>query len=117
MRQSLKEESIDGRSTDHGDAFSTPCFKAVSSAFVAKRSNYCRLPDCSPLPDAISNMADADTWLKMNKGYIADLDSLQITPARRFQSFPLSDATPVSFSLHSLSPYTPSFVTVNASFF
>ncbi|WKA09796.1 hypothetical protein VitviT2T_027416 [Vitis vinifera] len=44
--------------------------------------------------DAISNVADEDTWLKMNKGYVADLDSLQITPARRVQSFPTSEATP-----------------------
>ncbi|KAJ9674171.1 hypothetical protein PVL29_023616 [Vitis rotundifolia] len=93
-RQSLKEESIDSHSAGHGDGFSTPCFKAVPNAFVVKRSNYSRLPDYSPLPDAISNVADEDTWLKMNKGYIADLDSLQITPARRVQSFPTSEATP-----------------------
>ncbi|KAL6317873.1 hypothetical protein AAG906_030627 [Vitis piasezkii] len=93
-RQSLKEESIDSHSTGHGDGFSTPCFKAVPNAFVVKRSNYSRLPDYSPLPDAISNVADEDTWLKMNKGYVADLDSLQITPARRVQSFPTSEATP-----------------------
>lgn len=54
------------------------------------------LPDYSPLPDTFSNVADEDTWLKMNKGYIADLDSLQLTPARKVQSFPSSDATPVS---------------------
>ena len=116
-RQSLKEESIDSHSTGHGDGFSTPCFKAVPNAFVVKRSNYSRLPDYSPLPDAISNVADEDTWLKMNKGYVADLDSLQITPARRVQSFPTSEATPVSFSLCSLSCYKTLFVTVNASFF
>lgn len=60
------------------------------------RSNYSRLPEYSPLPDTFSNVADEDTWLKMNKGYIADLDSLQMTPATKVQSFPLNDGTPVS---------------------
>lgn len=40
-------------------------------------------------------MADEDEWLKLNKGYTADLDSLQITPAIKVQSFPLHDITPV----------------------
>ncbi|PPE01243.1 hypothetical protein GOBAR_DD01737 [Gossypium barbadense] len=61
------------------------------NAFVAKRSNYSELPDFSPLPDSFSNVADEDTWFKMNKGYIADLDSLQTTPARKVQSFPPQD--------------------------
>ncbi|XP_057973708.1 kinesin-like protein KIN-7N [Malania oleifera] len=93
-RQSLKDESHDSHSICQGDAFTTPCFKAFPNAFVAKRSNYSRLPDCSPLPDTLSHIADEDTWLKMNKGYIADLDSLQVTPARKTQSLPASDATP-----------------------
>lgn len=79
-----------------GEGFSTPCFKAAPNAFVAKRSHYSSLPDYSPLPDSFSNVADEDTWLKMNRGYIADLDSLQITPGRKVQSFPSSDVTPVS---------------------
>ncbi|XP_041020030.1 kinesin-like protein KIN-7N isoform X2 [Juglans microcarpa x Juglans regia] len=95
-RQSLKEECNDSNIICHGDAFRTPCFKAAPKAFVVKRSDYSMLPDYSPLPDTFSNVADEDTWLKMNKGYIADLDSLQLTPARKVQSFPSSDATPPS---------------------
>ncbi|MCI06254.1 centromere-associated protein E-like, partial [Trifolium medium] len=52
-------------------------------------------PDSSsPLPDAFNNVADEDTWLKMNNGYVANLDSPQTTPTRNFQSLPLSDTTP-----------------------
>ncbi|KAF3963152.1 hypothetical protein CMV_012433 [Castanea mollissima] len=92
-RQSLKEECSES-SVHQGDAFSTPCFKADPKAFVVKRSNYSTLPDYSPLPDTFSNVADEDTWQKMNKGYMADLESLQMTPARKFQSFPSNDITP-----------------------
>ncbi|XWS25486.1 hypothetical protein CRYUN_Cryun27aG0072000 [Craigia yunnanensis] len=89
MKESPKEEC-----NDRGDDFKTPCFKAAPNAFVAKRGNYSQLPDFSPLPDSFSNVADEDTWFKMNKGYIADLDSLQSTPARKVQSFPSQDITP-----------------------
>ncbi|KAK4559899.1 hypothetical protein RGQ29_008902 [Quercus rubra] len=92
-RQSLKEECSES-SVHQGDAFSTPCFKADPKAFVVKRSNYSTLPDYSPLPDTFSNVADEDTWQKMNKGYMADLDSLKMTPARKVQSFPSNDITP-----------------------
>ena len=91
MKESPKEEC-----NDRGDDFKTPCFKAAPNAFVSERSNYSQLPDFSPLPDSFSNVADEDTWFKMNKGYIADLDSLQSTPARKVQSFPPQDVTPVS---------------------
>lgn len=96
MRHSLKEESNDNNSTSQGDIFRTPCLKAPSNAFVATRSNYSTLPDYSPLPDAFSNVADENTWMKLNKGYVANLDSLQTTPTRNVQSFPTSDITPVS---------------------
>lgn len=90
-------EDCNGSNTvSQGEGFSTPCFKAAPNAFVANRSRYSNLPECSPLPDAFSNVADEDTWLKMNRGYIADLDSLQITPGGKVQSFPSSDVTPVS---------------------
>ncbi|KAB2627702.1 centromere-associated protein E-like [Pyrus ussuriensis x Pyrus communis] len=96
-RQSLKEVSSDSSSKSQGDIFSTPSnFKAAPHSFVVKRSNYSQLPSFSPLPDAFSNVVDEDTWFKMNKGFIADLDSLQITPARKVQSFPPSDETPGS---------------------
>ena len=93
--QSLKEESSDSHSMHQEDAFTTPCFKAIPNAFVAKRSNYAQ-HEYSPLPDTLSNIADEDAWLKMNKGYVADLDSIQMTPARKVQSFPFNDITPVS---------------------
>ncbi|PQP93468.1 kinesin-related protein 11 [Prunus yedoensis var. nudiflora] len=51
------------------------------------------MPGFSPLPDSFSNVVDEDTWFKMNKGFIADLDSLQMTPSRTVQSFPPSDET------------------------
>ncbi|XP_058222021.1 kinesin-like protein KIN-7N isoform X2 [Rhododendron vialii] len=93
-KQSLKDDGSDGHSIFKEDAFSTPCFKAVPNAFVMKRSNYCQQPEYSPLPDTFSNVADEDTWLKMNKGYKVDLDSLHMTPARKVQSFPDGDITP-----------------------
>ncbi|XVE55721.1 hypothetical protein DITRI_Ditri03aG0180900 [Diplodiscus trichospermus] len=88
VKESPKEEC-----NDRGDDFKTPCFKVAPNAFVAKRSNYSELPDSSPLPDSFSNVADEDTWFKMNKGYIADLDSIETTPARKVQSFPPQEAT------------------------
>ncbi|KAK8683985.1 hypothetical protein V6N13_040023 [Hibiscus sabdariffa] len=89
MKESPKDEC-----NYRGDDFKTPCFKAAGNAFVAKRSNNSQLPHFSPLPDSFSNVADEDTWFKMNKGYIADLDLLQTTPARKVQSFPPQDITP-----------------------
>ncbi|XWS14820.1 hypothetical protein CRYUN_Cryun35bG0041400 [Craigia yunnanensis] len=89
LKESPKEEC-----NDRGDDFKTPCLKVASNTFVAKRSNYSQLPNFSPLPDSFSNVADEDTWFKMNKGYIADLDSLETTPARKVQSFPPQDLTP-----------------------
>ncbi|XP_059631167.1 kinesin-like protein KIN-7N [Cornus florida] len=94
VRQSLKKESFDSHSVFQEDGFRTPCFKAVPNAFVVKRSISSRQQECSPLPDTFSNIADEDTWMKMNKGYIADLDSIQMTPARKVHSFPSGDGTP-----------------------
>lgn len=96
VTQCLKQECNDSNSICHGDTFRTPCVKASPKAFVAKRSSYLTLPDYSPLPDTFSNVVDEDTWLRINKGHIVDLDSLQMTLARKVQSFPSSDATPVS---------------------
>ncbi|KAL5777559.1 hypothetical protein ACOSP7_010485 [Xanthoceras sorbifolium] len=93
-RHGPREECDDSNSVCQADVFRTPCYKAAPNAFVVKRSNYSRLPDYSPLPDSFSNVADEDTWFKMNKGYVADLDSLQMTPARKVQSFPLNESTP-----------------------
>ncbi|KAJ8773251.1 hypothetical protein K2173_028428 [Erythroxylum novogranatense] len=93
-RQSVKEENNGSNSINQEDFFRTPTFKAAPNSFVVKRSNYSSLPDCSPLPDTLSNVADEDTWMKMNKGYVADLDSIEMTPARKVQSFPHNDVTP-----------------------
>ncbi|XP_041021445.1 kinesin-like protein KIN-7N isoform X2 [Juglans microcarpa x Juglans regia] len=98
VTQSLKQECNDSNSMCHGDTCRTPCFKASPKAFVVKRSSYLMLPDYSPLPDTFSNVVDEDTWLRINKGHIVDLDSLQMTPARKVQSFPSSDATPARSS-------------------
>ncbi|KAL0558103.1 hypothetical protein IC582_006667 [Cucumis melo] len=88
-------EDFGGRcNKNHEDGFVTPCYKAPPNAFVAKRSDYSMPPEFSPLPDAFSNVADEDAWLKLNKGFIADLDSLQTTPARKVQSFPFNEITP-----------------------
>ncbi|CAL5206120.1 unnamed protein product [Lathyrus oleraceus] len=97
-RQELMEEYSDINSASQGDIFKSPSLKAAS-AFVVKRSRNSILldsspPNSSPLPDAFSNVADEDMWLKMNNGYVADLDSLQLTPPRNYQSFPPSDTTP-----------------------
>ncbi|XP_015972422.1 kinesin-like protein KIN-7N [Arachis duranensis] len=92
------EECNDINSASQGDIFKSPCLKTNPSAFVAKRSKHCTLSDYSPLPDAFSNVADEDLWLKMNNGYVADLDSLQTTPTRKVQSFPSTDTTPVCTS-------------------
>ncbi|CAA0806803.1 P-loop containing nucleoside triphosphate hydrolases superfamily protein [Striga hermonthica] len=83
--------SINSNSIRPEDAFSTPCFKAPPNVFVAKRSDYSRLPECSPLPDTFDDFADEDTWMKLNKGFVTDLDSLHMTPARKVQSFPISE--------------------------
>ncbi|GFQ00905.1 kinesin-related protein 4 [Phtheirospermum japonicum] len=91
----VNERLLDGNTNSNSmrqeDAFNTPCLKAAPNAFVAKRSDYIRQPECSPLPDTFGDFADEDVWLKMNKGFIADLDSLHMTPARKVQSFPFSE--------------------------
>ncbi|KAH1212274.1 hypothetical protein AAZX31_14G088500 [Glycine max] len=94
FRRGFMEEYSDiSSSISQGDIFKSP--KVDPSAFVARRSKYSTLPDHSPLPDAFGNVADEDMWVKMNNGYVADLDSLQTTPPtnRKVQPFPTSDAT------------------------
>ncbi|KAK7383246.1 hypothetical protein VNO78_28920 [Psophocarpus tetragonolobus] len=89
----FREDYSDISSISQGDIFKSP--KADPSAFVVRRSKYSTLPDQSPLPNAFCNVADEDMWLKMNNGYVADLDSLQTTPPTnlKVQSFPPSDTT------------------------
>ncbi|CAN0905783.1 Kinesin-like protein KIN-7N [Linum grandiflorum] len=90
----LVEEFSDNSSALQEDLFGTPSFKATPNAFVSKRSNNVRLPDFSPLPETLSNVADEDTWMKLNHGFTVDFDSIHMTPARKVQSFPANDVTP-----------------------
>ncbi|XP_073031375.1 kinesin-like protein KIN-7N [Primulina eburnea] len=87
----LQDGSMDSHSMSQQKGLSTPCYKAAPNLFVAKRSQYLTQSEFSPLPDTCSNFADEDTWMKMNKGFIVDLDSLHMTPARKVQSFPSSE--------------------------
>ncbi|QCD99053.1 kinesin-like protein KIN-7N [Vigna unguiculata] len=93
LRHGFMEEYSDISSISQGDIFKSP--KADPSVFVVRRSKYSTLPDQSPLPDAFCNVADEDMWLKMNNGFVADLDSLQTTPPtnRKVQSLPTIDTT------------------------
>ncbi|KAL3617867.1 hypothetical protein CASFOL_038188 [Castilleja foliolosa] len=91
INEGLSDGSTNSNSMRQDDAFSTPCFKAAPNVFVAKRSDYIRQPECSPLPDTFGDFADEDAWMKMNKGFVADLDLLHMTPARKVQSFPFSE--------------------------
>ncbi|XP_016456491.1 kinesin-like protein KIN-7N isoform X1 [Nicotiana tabacum] len=80
------QEESSSSITCQEDAFSTPCLKPVPSAFVAKRSQRSQQLEYSPVPDAFSNFADEDTWMKINKGFVVDLDSLHMTPSIKVQS-------------------------------
>ncbi|GAB2250282.1 hypothetical protein Droror1_Dr00013641 [Drosera rotundifolia] len=79
-----------------GNEFSTPCIKAAPSAFVAKRSNYRSGHDSisSPLPEIFSNVLDEDAWMQLNKGYVADLDSVLMTPAAKVRSLSTGGTAP-----------------------
>ncbi|CAH8386057.1 unnamed protein product [Eruca vesicaria subsp. sativa] len=78
---------------DSSDVPGTPCFKSAEHSFVVARSNYAGLSDFSPMVHSFGDMADEDTWTKLNKGFVADLDKLQFTPAVRSQPTPLTTAT------------------------
>ncbi|KZV54523.1 kinesin-related protein 11 [Dorcoceras hygrometricum] len=87
----LQDGRMDSHSMSQENGFSTPCYKAAPNVFVAKRSQYWTQNEFSPLPDSCINFADEDTWMKMNKGCIVDLDMLHMTPARKVQSLPSSE--------------------------
>ncbi|KAI3791436.1 hypothetical protein L2E82_05205 [Cichorium intybus] len=99
LRHNLKEETSDSCSIQQGDAFSTPTFKPIPNAFVAKRSNYSTTPIYIPLPDEFGDVADEDTWFKMNNGFIADLDSIRMTPPKQLSSIPSFDKIEASLSV------------------
>ncbi|KAF8079579.1 hypothetical protein N665_1017s0002 [Sinapis alba] len=81
------------RIQDSSDVPGTPCFKSAEHSFVVARSNYSGLSDFSPMMDSLGDVADEDTWTKLNKGFVADLDQLQFTPAIKSQPTPLTTAT------------------------
>ncbi|KAG7657865.1 P-loop containing nucleoside triphosphate hydrolase [Arabidopsis suecica] len=84
---------------DTSDVPGTPCFKSTSRSFVVARSNnYSGLSDFSPMVHSLGDVADEDTWMKLNKGFVADLDQIQFTPAVKCQPTPLSIATTVKFN-------------------
>ncbi|XP_010470224.1 PREDICTED: kinesin-like protein KIN-7N [Camelina sativa] len=84
---------------DSSDVPGTPCFKSASRSFVVSRSNnYSGLSDFSPMVNSLGDVADEDTWMKLNKGFVADLDKLQFTPAIKCQFTPAvkCQATPLT---------------------
>ncbi|KAK1299972.1 Kinesin-like protein NACK2 [Acorus calamus] len=93
--QSFSEERIDSHSMLHSDSFRTPSSEAQANTFVAKRSDYSRLPDSSPLSINFIDATDEDLWLGLNKGCITDLDKLQMTPGLKANSVPSSYISPV----------------------
>lgn len=112
MSHRFTEEFSEINSTSQGDIFRSPCLKTPPSTFVARRPKNSTLPDFSPPPVAFSNVADEDMWLKMNNGYVADLDSLQTTPFRKVQSFPSSETIPVSLFIISFDVLLFSFFSI-----
>ncbi|XP_021728458.1 kinesin-like protein KIN-7N [Chenopodium quinoa] len=97
--QGMGERSINSQHMRQEEAFSTPGFKEAPKSYVVRRSNYARVSDsdASPLPDAFNDVADEDAWMKMNKGYVADLDSICMTPAIKVRSLS-SDGISPAFS-------------------
>ncbi|KAK9756502.1 hypothetical protein RND81_01G102200 [Saponaria officinalis] len=78
------------------ETFTTPCINPVPGFFVARRSNYSAVWDCnsSPMPNAFNNVADEDEWMKLNNGFVADLDSLHMTPAVKVRSLSSDGISP-----------------------
>lgn len=94
--QGMGERSINSQHIWLEEAFSTPSFKEAPKSFVVRRSNYAAVSDSdsSPLPNAFNNVADEDAWVKMNKGYVADLDSIHMTPAVKVRSLSSDGISP-----------------------
>ncbi|KAL9225658.1 hypothetical protein vseg_001554 [Gypsophila vaccaria] len=97
-QSSLRQGSVGSNNQlkQEEDIFTTPCIKAVPGSFVARRSNYSTVWNCnaSPMPFAVNNVADEDEWMKLNKGFVADLDSLQMTPAVNVRSLSSDGISP-----------------------
>lgn len=77
------------------DSFRTP-FKSGPTAFVMSRSNYSQMAEFSLISDDIADVADENTWLKVNKGLTTDLDTIQMTPFDNNQSSLIFHKLPVS---------------------
>ncbi|CAA6667462.1 unnamed protein product [Spirodela intermedia] len=97
-----RQSSIDGDDEGEDDADCTleshnsitPNLRAIPNEFVARRSNYSMVSDCSPLPETFGNKADEDMWLQMNKGCSTDLNMLQMTPSQDSQPTPFKEMPP-----------------------
>ncbi|XP_056697864.1 kinesin-like protein KIN-7N isoform X2 [Spinacia oleracea] len=94
--QGIGERNINSQHMWQEEAFSTPGVKEAPKSFVVRRSNYARVSDSdsSPFPGAFNDVADEDEWMMMNKGYVADLDSIHTTPAVKFRSMPSNCISP-----------------------
>ncbi|CAL9129741.1 kinesin-like protein KIN-7L [Musa acuminata AAA Group] len=79
---------FDELSVSRSDVFRTPNFKAMADDFVVKRPSSFRTVDSNPILENFDNTADEDLWMQLNKGCITDLDTLQMTPNMKHQSFP-----------------------------
>lgn len=100
----MGERSCNNQRAWQEEPFSTPSLKTAPNSFVARRSNYAKLSDSdsSPLPDAFNNVVDEDAWMKLNKGYVADLDSIQMTPALNVRCLSSDGVSPVRLILEAL---------------
>ncbi|CAD5189885.1 unnamed protein product [Musa acuminata subsp. malaccensis] len=79
---------FDELSVSRSHVFRTPNFKAMADDFVVKRPSSFRTVDSNPILENFDNTADEDLWMQLNKGCITDLDTLQMTPNMKHQSFP-----------------------------
>ncbi|KAF3600374.1 hypothetical protein F2Q69_00036563, partial [Brassica cretica] len=73
-------------------------YEFINWLSLVARSSYLGLSDFSPMVHSFGDMADKDTWTKLNKGFVADLDKIQFTPAVRSQPTPLTTPTMVKFN-------------------
>ncbi|KAK4800854.1 hypothetical protein SAY86_021341 [Trapa natans] len=96
LKENCSGTPSESKSIAKDDIFGTPTFRAAPNSFVFKRSNYSGLSGYSPLPDTLSSIADEETWLNMNKGYVVDLDSIQMTPVIKHQPYSSSAPKPVA---------------------
>ncbi|CAA7404294.1 unnamed protein product [Spirodela intermedia] len=93
LSRNLAQDDADCTLESHNSI--TPNLRAIPNEFVARRSNYSMVSDCSPLPETFGNKADEDMWLQMNKGCSTDLNMLQMTPSQDSQPTPFKEMPPL----------------------